>query len=207
MSVSKRKKVEYKNAFDTHASLGFKKYADFSRVNSMNYDDKWNTFWYKIPQQHMSGCIDLHTSYDSLYKTFGVPIKVNGLESYDSNTPMPFSLLTRDNAVEYSNIYWLIFLNDRYVKRKPVSDFVVIANYGDNAQCQKKLDEYSSNPDLKYRLDTYKDRLPQPFSINKVSETMDWKIYHGLHWDKESPYYRSGENVLDTIQYYLGENK
>jgi len=66
MSVSKRKKVEYKNAFDTHVSLGFKKYADFSRVNSMNYDDKWNTFWYKIPQQHMSGCIDLHTSYDSL---------------------------------------------------------------------------------------------------------------------------------------------
>ena len=206
MSVSKRKKVEYKNAFDTHVSLGFKKYADFSQVNNMDYDDKWSTFWYKMPQQSMGGCIDLHTSYDSLYKTFGVPIKVNGLEAYHGNTPMPFSLL-RGDAVEFSNIYWFIFLNDRYVKRKAVSDFVVIANYGDNAQCQKKLEELSSSPDFEYRLNSYKDKLPQPFEVNKVSETMNWKIYHGQHWDNKSPYYRSSENVLDTIQYYLGENK
>ena len=72
---------------------------------------------------------------------------------------------------------------------------------------QKKLEELSSSPDFKYRLDSFKDKLPQPFAVNKVSETMDWKIYHGQHWDNKSPYYRSSENVLDTIQYYLGENK
>ncbi len=209
MSVNKRKKVEYKNAFDTHTTLGYTKFSDFD-VSDLSYRDTAETFWYVQPQWNLSNCMNLYTSYKNLCKTFGLPIKVNGLKSY---TPRPFDHLANgtslrcNNAVEYSNVYWIIFLKDRYIKNKPISDMLIIRNHGDNLHCQKMLEKYSSNSDYDRRLESYKKDLPEPFVVKKISETNTWKVNYFKHWNQENHHYRSGESILDSIQYYLGENK
>ena len=203
MSVNKRKKVEYKNAFDTHTTLGYTKFSDFD-VSDLSYRDAAETFWY---EWNLSNCINLYTSYKNLCKTFGLPIKVNGLESYNNRTPKPFDCLASSNAVEYSNVYWIIFLKDRYIKNKPISDMLIIRNHGDNLHSQKMLEKYSSNSDYQSKLEAYKKDLPEPFVVKKISETTDWKVNYLKHWNKDRHDYRSGESILDSIQYYLGENK
>jgi hypothetical protein len=213
MSVSKRKKVEYKNAFDTHVSLGYKKFSDLD-VSHLSHDDQLETFWYTLPRNHLSGSIALNTSYESLCKTFGLPIKVNGLEAYNWDTPLPLKHL-RANAVEYSNAFWIIILKDMYAKSKPIGHMCIIRNHGDNLQCKKKLEELTDQAKVidkgivsnQYRLDGYKKELPEPFVLKKLSETKDWKLDCFCHWDNSNPYYRAEESYLDTIQYYLGENK
>ena len=203
MSVNKRKKVEYKNAFDTHTTLGYTKFSDFD-VSDLSYRDAAETFWY---EWNLSNCMNLYTSYKNLCKTFGLPIKVNGLESYNNRTPKPFDCLASSNAVEYSNVYWIIFLKDRYIKNKPISDMLIIRNHGDNLHSQKMLEKYSSNSDYQFKLEAYKKDLPEPFVVKKISETTDWKVNYFKHWNKDRHDYRSGESILDSIQYYLGENK
>lgn len=56
-------------------------------------------------------------------------------------------------------------------------------------------------------LEAYKKDLPEPFVVKKISETTDWKVNYFKHWNKDRHDYRSGESILDSIQYYLGENK
>ena len=232
MSVNKRKKVEYKNAFDTHTTLGYTKFSDFD-VSDLSYRDAAETFWYVHNYYRLSDCINLHTSYKNLCKTFGLPIRVNGLESYDSGTHKPFDCLANIDGVEYSNVYWIIFLKDRYIKNKLISDMLIIRNHGDNLHCQKMLEKYSSNSDYDHRrameqiglsaqeiadrsrqfeasqrlLEAYKKDLPEPFVVKKISETTDWKVNYFKHWNKDSHHYRSEESYANTIQYYLGENK